>query len=537
VTEAALGREQAIDSRPPAIPASRMEVGWLREVNLLLWVHTGSAQVEVDGGQTHRLAAGDGIWIPAGAAGRVTTDPGSVAFPYKVPSRRIPGAPGELVRFTVPDGWRDWLILHYGRDVVGTFIHGYSRDTLLDVLRAPGAAPRESAHPQGDQPPMPTADGARTVALELQASPGLGHSIEEWAALAACSVSTLRRGFTGTGLTFAQWRTYTRLAAACEFLAAGHDVEQTAALVGFASRNGFTRAFGDRYGITPREYAASAADPTGTPSARVAAARRSGALAHLIGETTALPAHPADPGPLPARHSPPHTNHVHVLSWIYRGETELRVRDTRYPNRQGDAIWIPAGLEHQYATKEDSLALPIGDLSPGDARINEPFRTHFPASWNAYLLHRTVATRTALRPDGFDNRDILDAFREQFALQRARTVPMPTDPRARAIATQFLRHLRTPPDAELDSAIHEAFWRETGLTFAHWRSTARMRTACDLLADGAKPSAVARRVGYTQVSNFSRAFRRFHGVSPSEYRRSAFGHSTNASLKFTGSNS
>lgn len=45
-----------------------------------------------------------------------------------------------------------------------------------------------------------------------------------------------------------------------------------------------------------------------------------------------------------------------------------------------------------------------------------------------------------------------------------------------------------------------------------------MRIARDLLAGGAKPSVVARRVGYRYLPNFSAAFSRFHGLTPRQYQ-------------------
>lgn len=53
---------------------------------------------------------------------------------------------------------------------------------------------------------------------------------------------------------------------------------------------------------------------------------------------------------------------------------------------------------------------------------------------------------------------------------------------------------------------------------ARWRYAARMRIARDLLAGGAKPSAVARRVGYAHLPSFSTAFTRLHGLSPREFQ-------------------
>ena len=63
-----------------------------------------------------------------------------------------------------------------------------------------------------------------------------------------------------------------------------------------------------------------------------------------------------------------------------------------------------------------------------------------------------------------------------------------------------------------------AFRAETGMTFSRWRYAARMRIARDLLLAGAKPSAIARRVGYAHLPTFSAAFLRFHGLSPREYQ-------------------
>lgn len=74
------------------------------------------------------------------------------------------------------------------------------------------------------------------------------------------------------------------------------------------------------------------------------------------------------------------------------------------------------------------------------------------------------------------------------------------------------------PPADLPAEVHRAFRDETGMTFASWRYAARMRLARDLLAGGAKPGAVARRVGYAHLPNFSTAFSHFHGLSPREYQ-------------------
>ncbi|MEZ5086095.1 MAG: helix-turn-helix domain-containing protein [Tessaracoccus sp.] len=70
----------------------------------------------------------------------------------------------------------------------------------------------------------------------------------------------------------------------------------------------------------------------------------------------------------------------------------------------------------------------------------------------------------------------------------------------------------------LPGDTQRAFHEQTGMTFTRWRYAARMRIARDLLAGGAKPSVVARRVGYRYLPNFSAAFSRFHGLTPRQYQ-------------------
>lgn len=495
---------------PPPIPASHTGAAWLRDEHLLLWTHTGQARVQLERGQVHRIAAGEGMWIPANRGRRISTDPGSLAFPYRIQPEHVPPAPVDPVRFTVHPGWRDWLLLHYVHLVAPIASFGYDRATLLNVIDPAATAPSSPAPAPGlrEHPPLPLAAGARTVAEELLRNPALDHTAEDWAALVSCSARTLRRDFLrGTGMTFTRWRNLSRLTTAGEFLAAGHDIGQVAASAGFSSRSGFARAFRGHHGVSPREYAARARSEDG---GRAVARRPGGTAGHQEG--------PVDRRPLPTTQTAAHTNDVHVLTWIYRGTGYLRIGGRTYARHKGDATWIPAGREHQAGTHTNSIAMPLGHLGTHDVQFAEPLRAHFPSSWDTYLLHCSVSACTRLRPDDFDHRKVLDVFREQLAADRARTVPMPRDARARAAASHFLRRMQDPPAAMLDRATHEAFRRETGMTFTSWQHAMRMRIARELLGGGAKPTSVAGQVGYGHVSNFSRAFSQFHGESPRAYQ-------------------
>ncbi|MDF1487100.1 helix-turn-helix transcriptional regulator [Tessaracoccus caeni] len=512
---------------PPPIPGARSVWDGYRRRAMVYWVRTGAAHVRLDDAGAFRLTAGEGIWIPAdGWTHReIVTEPGTVAFPLASPLAPVSGA--EPMAFDVPDAWQDWLIQHFNLMVTPLRDTGYSQDRLLALLRGAGTRPPGAPHRGSppasvlEPPSMPKTGGARAAAEELLRDPALDLTVDEWAARVLSSPRTLRRTFLAdTGLTFEQWRQRCRLSAAVEFLVAGYGVDQVAARVGFASRNGFTRAFKQQFGATPHEFSRELpAHPTvGGPSQRVLAARQADSLLQLVRwRDTPIVA----PETIPPTRTAPHTNDVHVLSWVYRGSGYLDIGDRRLERRQGVATWIPAGVEHVTGLHQGSISLPIGTVGTDALQLTEPLQASFSRAWDDYLMFCAISARSRLRSDDYDPTHILGLFEEQLATQRALTVPMPTDPRAREAATQYLRHIGTSwgSDAfDVPAPVHRVFREQTGMTFSRWSYAARMRMARDLLAGGAKPSAVARRVGYAHLPTFSTAFSRFHGLSPREYQ-------------------
>lgn len=516
-------------SDPPPIPAMRLDSPGTPVRPLVLWVRTGTAHVHLDGVQVLRLAAGEGAWIPADGCDHraVTTEPGTVAFPLW-PHASV-GAVGlsELARFEVPDGWHDWLIQLFNLQVTPFSGRGYSPEAIADLLRRPGSRPPDRKSVESSTSPealvapvMPRARGARAVAEELARDPALDLTVQQWASRSLSSARTLRRDFlTDTGLTFEQWRLSCRLSAAVEFLTAGYDVDQVAVRVGFASRNGLTRAFKGRFGLTPHEFGRELSVRPGARglTQRAAAARQTDDLVRMMRTSDA----PTAPAMLPAAITPSHTNDTHVLSWIYRGSGYLDIGDQRYERERGVATWIPADLEHVTGLRENSVSLPLGNASTGDLQLSEPLQVRFSPAWDNYLMSCSISARSGLRPPDHNPRHILDLFTEQVAAQRALSVPMPVDPRARAAAMDYLRALvgsTAAPAFDVPAEVHQAFREETGMTSGRWRYAARMRIARDLLAGGVQPSAVARRTGYAHLPTFSAAFSRFHGLSPRDYQ-------------------
>ena len=60
---------------------------------------------------------------------------------------------------------------------------------------------------------------------------------------------------------------------------------------------------------------------------------------------------------------------------------------------------------------------------------------------------------------------------------------------------------------------------EAGTSVRETLHTIRMRRAAELLRESALPVAqIGQRVGYRQPAQFAKAFRRYHGVSPSQWR-------------------
>lgn len=72
--------------------------------------------------------------------------------------------------------------------------------------------------------------------------------------------------------------------------------------------------------------------------------------------------------------------------------------------------------------------------------------------------------------------------------------------------------------------LSRVFKEKSGESFSELLLRTRMEKACELLADiQYKSYDIAYYVGYDNPKNFSRAFKAYYGVSPSEYRKSKVG--------------
>jgi two-component system response regulator YesN len=72
------------------------------------------------------------------------------------------------------------------------------------------------------------------------------------------------------------------------------------------------------------------------------------------------------------------------------------------------------------------------------------------------------------------------------------------------------------------SYLTKIFKKEMGLTVTNYITSARIQKAKKLLASGKSItiSGVSENVGYSDVSYFSKCFKKYTGISPSEYENS-----------------
>ena len=217
-----------------------------------------------------------------------------------------------------------------------------------------------------------------------------------------------------------------------------------------------------------------------------------------------------------------HDHDQHQIAFATRGVLAMAVGDAAWVLPPSRALWIPAGIRHSVtatgATRMVSVYIP-------------PARS--PIAWrDATVLDATGLLGALLEYLGGDlepdARERAEAVLwDQVAAVPATTLalPMPRDERARRVADELLADVTDERSlAEWGAAcgasartLARLFTGETGMTFAHWRTNARLGAALRLLAAGESTARAAAAVGYANPSAFVAAFRREIGTTPRAY--------------------
>lgn len=217
----------------------------------------------------------------------------------------------------------------------------------------------------------------------------------------------------------------------------------------------------------------------------------------------------------------------HMALWQVRGSATVRCGERDVPLREGQMLWIPAGIWHAVRLRANSVIFPFEfPAASTSTTLTDVTVVRVGDEEKLVLLALYQSESTMLRPSADIRRHVLDAVERSLAGDQAPVLPR--TPAAQAVARALLRQ---PADRRrlMDWArevhtsarsLERAFKSETGQTFQQWRTGCRMAAAVRLLRGGASVTAVTHRVGYDNPSSFARAFRSAHGVAPSQLGRS-----------------
>lgn len=221
----------------------------------------------------------------------------------------------------------------------------------------------------------------------------------------------------------------------------------------------------------------------------------------------------------------------YLLLWMPYGSADVRIGDAYYSVRQGGAMWIPPGTEHDVTTLSESVPVPLTlprEHVPGD--LERPFQLEIPEDWRNWLFQRLMLEMgychhaAAHQLESGDGLTGTDARPELLAVTDE--LPTPRSPVVSFVLDSFRRNPRDGATVSQWAArggvsmrtLQRQVQADTGLTFDQWKSSLRMSMAAGLLARGVSVRESAREIGFCSVSSFSRTFHRHFGMRPGSYR-------------------
>ena len=216
------------------------------------------------------------------------------------------------------------------------------------------------------------------------------------------------------------------------------------------------------------------------------------------------------------------TQHAHAwgqLVFVVGGVVTVLAGTGAYVAPTNRAVWIPSGVEHSLLargpTQLRTIYRPAG-LGQGlrVIGVSELLRSLILRCIEIGIVEPEDAARDALIT-------LVDHEIERATPFEGR-VPLPTDPRALAVAHALLGE--SAPERTVEAWADEAgvsvrtlqrlFSRDTGLSFGQWCLHVRMLEAVRRLSAGEAVGDVALACGYRSASAFVAAFRRVYGFTP-----------------------
>lgn len=190
------------------------------------------------------------------------------------------------------------------------------------------------------------------------------------------------------------------------------------------------------------------------------------------------------------------------------------------------AVWIPGGLRHRAKCSGNPRGFVVF-IEPGTVEnLPETCCTISVSPFLRALLERTAALPQNYSQEGAASRLIAVLLDEIIAAPLEWIyLPMPTDPRLRALAEAML----SSPSERITleqwaSRLHMSernvsriFSRETGLSVNRWRRQMHITKALPLLAQGQPIQVIADQLGYESSGAFVTMFRKSTGTPPRRF--------------------
>jgi len=220
-----------------------------------------------------------------------------------------------------------------------------------------------------------------------------------------------------------------------------------------------------------------------------------------------------------------HTHPWAQLVFAASGTMRVATPDAAWLAPPTRAIWVPGGTPHEIEMR-GTVAMRTLYLATDDPRLVVCRAIEVVPLLRELILH--VVRLGMLDVDDLGHARIEGLLLDLLA--EAQTVPfqlpLPADPRARALADRILAE----PGAEASLAelaghvgaslrtLQRLFLAGTGLSLEAWRGRARMQQAVVSLSTGAPVTEAALDAGYQSPSAFIAAFKKAFGVTPAKWR-------------------
>lgn len=226
-----------------------------------------------------------------------------------------------------------------------------------------------------------------------------------------------------------------------------------------------------------------------------------------------------------------HRHDLHQVEYALRGVVEVETAEARYLLPPQQAVWIPAGLEHETTINTTVRTISVffepGLIAGagGRARILaiDPLLREMLVRSMRWPIDRADVDPLA---DRYFH-TLADVVGEALDNESPLSLPTSSHPIVAAAMAHTQAHLASATVVTVSRAVNVSertlrrlFHVEVQLPWRSYLHQARLLRAMALLADGDQTvMEVATAVGFDSVSAFSRAFFKHCGETPSTYRQ------------------